>query len=109
MTYADVESLLKSTGIPVYRDDTAGAAVKTPYLVYLAPSDTPVAADIEVMADWHQFRVELYTRRFSPSDELKVRAALNATGIVYTVSRVIPEERLYETIFEFEGIEVRDA
>lgn len=109
MSQEELYRLLTESGLPVYRDcaDTP-KPLRLPQLVMFVPRDRALGGDLCRLADWHQVRLELYSRRVDLAAERRVRQVLDRAGISYTLDRVpILEQSLHETIFEFEVIEVQ--
>ena len=102
MTHAELESILRETGLPwTYHhwDDPPAP----PYGVYLDMDDDPFYADNRTYFYSTAARLELYSLERNPSLDQLVRDALDAAEIPYDVDYTyIEPEGLYETIFEIE-------
>lgn len=109
MTCEALSTLFQRAGLPKPRE-FLGGKLELPCILLLAPKDTPIGSDDGTVANRRQIRVELYTTRVDQKMEAAIRAVLDGDELAYTVERVpLPEERMHETIFEFELIEVRDT
>ena len=96
--------ILNQFGIPfAYDHFSEGEAPDPPFVCYLCPSTDNFAADGKVYLDIDVVNIELYTDKKEPELEKKLQGLLTAEGVVYEKNEVwIPEEKLYEVVYEFE-------
>lgn len=104
MTKADVVRMIKSIGLPyAYDHFTEGESPKPPFLVYLYPRADNFSADGCAYHKQDILHIEVYTNKKDLSLEDRVEAVLDGHGLFYGKSEVwIPEERLYEVLYETE-------
>ena len=96
--------ILTEFGIPFAYDHFAeGEAPAPPFVCYLIPSTDNFVADGIVYLDIDVVNIELYTDKRDPELEKKLQGLLTSAGIVYEKNEIwIPEEKMYEVIYEFE-------
>lgn len=102
MTLKELYGALKATKYPV-----AHYAFKSPtpapFVVYLTPTRTGIAADNKQILHVQHIRVELYTKSKSQADEARLEAALDTLGVIYEVDETaIDSEGLYVCGYEFD-------
>lgn len=99
-----IVELLTKFGIPfAYDHFSEGEGPDPPFVCYLIPSTDNFAADGIVYLDIDVVNIELYTDKKDPELEKKLQELLTAAGLVYEKNEVwIPEEKLYEVLYEFE-------
>ena len=100
MTYAEVKTMLASSGLPVaYR--AFESITNPPFIIWMSDADNNFAADGKVFFSAHQIRIELYTTKVDVESETALENALSEH--FYTKERIyIDEEKMYETIYELE-------
>ncbi|MBC8531808.1 hypothetical protein [Gehongia tenuis] len=93
--------ILDAAGLP-YVQGAWKNAPKLPYIAYLMPSTTNIAADSKVAEVVAPLRIELYTERIDKEAENKIVAALE--GYVWDKSDTIylDGEDMYVTYYEVE-------
>lgn len=107
MTDQALYELLMGTGISTARTEFKGH-VKPPYLVYLTPQSPPIASDHVTVGRMAHYRVEFYNTHKDMDSENKIETALEDAGIVFEKYEVnITEQKLLETIYEFDIVEVK--
>lgn len=102
MTLAELNDLLKSTGLPVtYRAWPEKCAPPLPFICYLCTGSTNLYADASVYVQAQDVRIELYTRMKDPAAEVKVETALQ--GFHWSKTEIyIDTERCYLITYEIE-------
>ena len=102
MTLTEVRDMLAETGISFtyhHWENPPGL----PYGVYLDPYSNNFAADDIVYLPVTHVQIELYADEKDPEAEASIESALTAHGIYYEKEcTYIPDQRLYETIYEIE-------
>ncbi|WNX85253.1 hypothetical protein RWV98_02965 [Agathobaculum sp. NTUH-O15-33] len=107
MTEKKIRELLESTGITTGRGHFT-TPKKLPYMVYMVSDSPPVASDYETVGRMPHYRVEFYATRKDEKAERKIEQALEGAGVVLEKYEVeIPEQRMIETIYEFDTLEVK--
>ena len=111
MTYAEVNSLIESIGIPsAYYQFTADTAVPPPFICFYFEYDTDLYADNRNYQKVARLMIEVYTDEKDFDLEARVEAALNDADIAYVRSEMpIESERLYLVTFETSIIITEEA
>lgn len=106
----EVLAMLNEIGIPfVYSHWAPGEVPDTPYICYCGTYSNPFGADGEIYKDFLNISIELYTEIKDLESEKKIRAVLDTHGIFYSRTETwIPDEELYDVLFEFEIMEDDD-
>ena len=104
MTYEEVMNLARETELPFAYDHFAeGESPDPPFLIFLFPASDNFAADGQVYFKINELHFELYTDRKQPDVEAQVEAVFDRHCLFYDKSEVwIPEEKLYEVLYEME-------
>lgn len=104
MTYAEMKTLLDTTGIPfVYMAWKKGGAPNLPYGVFLFPGSNNFGADGIVYHTANQCRIELYTKYKSPELEKSIEDVLTGAGIYFERDETyIDEEEMLLNAYECE-------
>lgn len=106
MTATEIQTALSNTGLEfAYYKYPENEVPELPYGVYYFPNSNGFFADGTNYAGKFQLNVELYTKQKSFENEALIDNALNDLGISYTkYESYIPEERMYEVLYESEVI-----
>lgn len=109
MTRAELEKVLKETGLPVaYRAFTAyqnRPLPSPPYLVYLRAYARHRAADDRATVRTSSYQIELYTRKKDEKSEKLVEDVLNRHGFYYDMDEIYLEsERVYQVVYNIKII-----
>ena len=104
MTHADVISMIDEMRIPFAYDHFAeGEAPNPPFITFLYPESNNFAADGVVYFKKNKLHIEVYSDMKEPELEAAVETVLDAHNLFYNKNEVwIPEERLYEVLYELE-------
>lgn len=104
MTQEQLNTLLKTTGLPVvYHSWPPGEAPALPYIVFLAVRSNNFKADGVVYQKITHYQVELYSAEKDPASEQLVEDALYAAGIPWEKSETfIESEGFFEILYEIE-------
>ena len=96
----------ENTGIDfAYDHFSEGESPDPPFIVYLYPDTDNFGADGSVYLPVNAVRVELYTDKKDPEAESLLEQAFSAAGIFWEKHESwIPEEKLYEVLYEYEEI-----
>lgn len=85
MTYADVNTMLASLGVPyAYYQFREGTAVPPPFICFYYPADDDMLADNCNYQKIRQLVVELYTNEKDFSLEDTIENTLTENGLVYS-------------------------
>ena len=108
MTLAQVDAVLKGTGLPVvyhqWRQDNArGPRPPLPRITYQVRNDNPFYADGVVYYTCPAIEAALYTAEKDTALEAAVDTVLQSAEIAYTKTEGwVEDERVYAIIYEFE-------
>lgn len=104
MTYAELNAMIKRTGLPVtYHHWQSGHVPPLPYLVYWFDEQRYFAADNGIYKKIASVQLELYSDRKNFAAEEQVEQILDENEIVYDkYEEYIESERLLEQVYEFE-------
>lgn len=108
MTLAQVDAVLKGTGLPVVyhqwrQAGTRGPRPPLPRITYQVKNDNPFYADGVVYASCRAIEAALYTAEKDPALEAAVDTMLQGAEIAYTKTEGwVEDERVYAIIYEFE-------
>ena len=101
--FADVYTLLATTGYPVAYHHFNKAPGSIPYIVYYAEGYEPEFADNINYLNRIPLTIELYTKTKDLTAEGAVEKVLTDSELTYTKEEVwIEEEQIYEIIYETE-------
>lgn len=100
----EIINILNETGIPYAYDHFAeGESPDPPFICYLNPATDNFVADGIVYLSIDEINIELYTDKKDPEIEQKLEQIMKQHGIVWNKDETwIPDERLYEVIYDFE-------
>ena len=104
MTYEQVMEMAQATGLPFAYDHFAeGESPDPPFLLFLFPGTDHFGADGRVYYKINTLHFELYTDLKRPDIEAQVESVLDNRGMFYQKTETwIPEEKLYEVLYEME-------
>lgn len=104
MTYAEINALIKSMGLPVtYHHWQPGKVPPLPYLVFWFDDMQHFAADNVMYQKILSVQLELYSNLKNFAAEEKVERVLDANEIVYEkYEEYIDTEKLFEQVYTFE-------
>ena len=107
LTYEQVMEMAQATGLPFAYDHFAeGESPDPPFLLFLFPRSDNFSADGRVYHKINRLHFELYTDLKRPDIEAQVEAVLDSHDLFYEKSETwIPEEKLYEVLYEMEVIQ----
>lgn len=102
MTQQELDTLLKTTGLPVtYRAWPNQAAPPLPWLCYLVAYSVNFGADDRVYHPINHYQIELYTAAKDPDTEAKVEDAL-ASLYWDKTETYLESEHCYQILYEIE-------
>jgi len=100
LTYAEVVTLLQTLGYPVTYD-TFNKPQIPPFITILSTGNDDLIADNINYLDIENFQIELYQTKYYPPVEKELDNLFKENGLAYDKSRSpIPEEDLYQTVYE---------
>lgn len=103
MTYEEVWTMLKQTGLPVTYYQWENGAPPLPYIVFYYPQSNNINADDSVYQRVDSLNIELYTKRKSFTDEDTLEAVLDNYEMVWNKSETyLNNEEMYEVLYETE-------
>lgn len=103
MTFEEVWTMLRQTGLPVTYYEWENDAPSLPYIVFYYPQSNNMAADDSVYQRIDSLNIELYTKRKSFADEENLEAILNDWSMVWDKSETyLSNEEMYEVLYEME-------
>lgn len=107
MTLAEMDTILRKTGLPVaylgWPDDDPEAP-SAPYICYAQTGSNNFAADGVVYFSARRIEAALYTRMQNETAHDTLEAALETAGLFWNKSQsYIFAEKVYETVYSMEG------
>ena len=102
MTYAELVTILRSTGYPVAYSHFAGGMPTRPCIAYVDSFSSNFNADNHVYVDVPNVQIELYTDIKDISAENAVKTALNNAELPYDSTGPVwlDSEGVFQTIYE---------
>lgn len=106
MTYKEVNSLIKSFGLPyAYYQFPEGTAQKTPFVCYFFSTSDDLFADNTNYQDIRVLNIELYTDEKDFSLESSIEAILKQNNLTYyKEENMIDSENMWQIAYEMEVI-----
>ena len=102
----DIQALLERTGVKV--NPTRFLKPVLPRIVWFEHTNN-YGADFSSPIAHREITVELYAEKIDLRAERRIAAELDALGVDYSVERVwVSDEKLHETIYNFEMEEKRN-
>lgn len=106
MTYAEIASMIESTGLEnAYYQYPEGEAPELPYILFYYPERNDFQADNKNYARIPQLNIELYTKEKDFDKEKLIEDLLDENDIPYDKEeQYIEKEKMYEVLYITEVI-----
>ena len=106
MTYAEIASMIESTGLEnAYYQYPEGEAPELPYILFYYPERNDFQADNKNYARIPQLNIELYTKEKDFDKEKLIEDLLDENEIPYNKEeQYIEKEKMYEVLYITEVI-----
>lgn len=106
MTYAEIASMIESTGLKnAYYQYPEGEAPELPYILFYYPGRNDFQADNKNYARIPQLNIELYTKEKDFDKEKLIEDLLDENDIPYDKEeQYIEKEKMYEVLYITEVI-----